>query len=447
MISLRRPSLIGNIMSFNLHRFWEVMQNPRAWQATDEAEAVLEKYPYFQLLHTLVAKVKHDQQTPDAYEALGKAAVYAPDRRRLRQVFYDELTLDLPEADTAQPLLIPDDSTYPDAVASDSDHPGSGDADASAVDQHAPAREEIDTDEVHTEITEASTEDKPESDSSAPTADRDEAEIAASEESVAYPEPLNTDVVDTIEEAEDEAPAVGWSEAATDQDDTTAVAPDEAEPFVNETPDEDTPNVEAAATVEDEPPVVSSEIAEESGRMQDEQPSMIITSGETTDEYSSATTADPEETASTQDEPSAASDETAGGAIREELEETLRKLQDSKERLPDSTEPPTAATPDDPSETDEVTASTPQQIIIDRFMRANPSISREVDESEVRTTADLSEASGEMQDGVVTENLAEIMLKQGKEERAVDLYEKLMLKYPEKKAYFAEKINQLKKNQ
>jgi hypothetical protein len=44
---------------------------------------------------------------------------------------------------------------------------------------------------------------------------------------------------------------------------------------------------------------------------------------------------------------------------------------------------------------------------------------------------------------VVSEGMAKIMARQGKIERAIEIYEQLMLKKPEKKAYFAEKIKDL----
>ena len=46
-------------------------------------------------------------------------------------------------------------------------------------------------------------------------------------------------------------------------------------------------------------------------------------------------------------------------------------------------------------------------------------------------------------EGVVSEGMAKIMARQGKIERAIEIYEQLMLKKPEKKAYFAEKIKDL----
>jgi tetratricopeptide (TPR) repeat protein len=49
------------------------------------------------------------------------------------------------------------------------------------------------------------------------------------------------------------------------------------------------------------------------------------------------------------------------------------------------------------------------------------------------------------QDILVSESLAEIHIKQGKYEKAIEIYRKLSLQNPEKKTYFAGKINQLNK--
>jgi tetratricopeptide (TPR) repeat protein len=46
---------------------------------------------------------------------------------------------------------------------------------------------------------------------------------------------------------------------------------------------------------------------------------------------------------------------------------------------------------------------------------------------------------------MVSESLAEIHIKQGKYEKAIEIYRKLSLQNPEKKSYFAAKINQLNK--
>lgn len=56
--------------------------------------------------------------------------------------------------------------------------------------------------------------------------------------------------------------------------------------------------------------------------------------------------------------------------------------------------------------------------------------------------ADLS-SSERVGDGAVSETLAEIYVAQGMKERAVELYRKLCLKYPEKSVYFASRIASL----
>lgn len=300
-------------MSFSQRQLWEVMQQPRTIASTDEMEATLEKYPYFQVVHTLVAKAKHDQQAPDAYAWLGKAAVYAPDRRLLRRVFYDELVL-----------------TTDDDTATTSAEP-------------------------------------------APPPPAQEQEVVAVRG--------NTLIVTTTEAPDTDDPPVDEGEVATDT--VAEVAHPESE-----------------ATIRND-------------------------------------------------------DET----LREELEQSLQTLRDSKERLPDSTDraaTSSSAWEELPTETPETTPEeeavsnatppTPQQAIIDRFMKANPSISREAAPDDTSEKSDLSVASTELHDDMVTENLAEIMCKQGKDSKAIDLYEKLILKFPEKKAYFAEKIDQLKNN-
>jgi len=43
----------------------------------------------------------------------------------------------------------------------------------------------------------------------------------------------------------------------------------------------------------------------------------------------------------------------------------------------------------------------------------------------------------------VSENLAQILLSQGKKQKAIEIYKKLIWKFPQKKAYFAARIEEL----
>ncbi|MGE5107570.1 MAG: hypothetical protein ACM3H8_08500, partial [Sphingobacteriales bacterium] len=64
-------------------------------------------------------------------------------------------------------------------------------------------------------------------------------------------------------------------------------------------------------------------------------------------------------------------------------------------------------------------------------------------ESDEKKIQEAAEDSNEVKD-ITTEAMAEVLLKQGKTEKAIDIYHKLSLLYPEKSAYFAAKIEQLK---
>lgn len=83
--------------------------------------------------------------------------------------------------------------------------------------------------------------------------------------------------------------------------------------------------------------------------------------------------------------------------------------------------------------------------IIDAFIKNNPSIKPATPDSPKATTKDLSEPYQQLKDELVTENLASILVKQGKKEKAIEVYKKLILKVPQKKAYFATQIEELQK--
>lgn len=64
-------------------------------------------------------------------------------------------------------------------------------------------------------------------------------------------------------------------------------------------------------------------------------------------------------------------------------------------------------------------------------------------EEDARRLAAKSIAMG---DNVITETFALVLAIQGNKKKAIEIYEKLCLKYPEKKPYFAGKIEELRKN-
>ena len=62
-----------------------------------------------------------------------------------------------------------------------------------------------------------------------------------------------------------------------------------------------------------------------------------------------------------------------------------------------------------------------------------------------RNTEDLSEKSLVSQDELMTETLAKVLMKQKKYNKALEAYQILGLKYPEKNSFFADQIKKIQK--
>jgi hypothetical protein len=82
--------------------------------------------------------------------------------------------------------------------------------------------------------------------------------------------------------------------------------------------------------------------------------------------------------------------------------------------------------------------------IIDQFIKVQPSMPK-LKATESPAKSDLSEPSVTYGDNIVSETLVEILLKQGKKDKAIEVLKKLIWKFPQKKTYFAARIEELKK--
>lgn len=84
--------------------------------------------------------------------------------------------------------------------------------------------------------------------------------------------------------------------------------------------------------------------------------------------------------------------------------------------------------------------------IINTFIENEPKLTRlDREENAEDIREDLSLKSLKVHQNIASENLAKIMVKQGKLEKAQEIYNKLIWKFPEKKAYFVAQIEKLKK--
>lgn len=81
--------------------------------------------------------------------------------------------------------------------------------------------------------------------------------------------------------------------------------------------------------------------------------------------------------------------------------------------------------------------------LIDRFIKAKPSIRKPA--ATFFNPMESAKRSETLPDGLVTETLAGVYLKQENFAGAIRIYEKLMLKFPEKSTYFAGLIDNIKK--
>jgi len=81
--------------------------------------------------------------------------------------------------------------------------------------------------------------------------------------------------------------------------------------------------------------------------------------------------------------------------------------------------------------------------LIEKFIKDEPRITK--NSAPLNEKQDMSKKSTEMREDVISESLAKIFVKQGKNVKAIDIYKKLIWKFPQKKALFAAQIEKLKK--
>ncbi|NJM14296.1 MAG: hypothetical protein HC896_01935 [Bacteroidales bacterium] len=80
--------------------------------------------------------------------------------------------------------------------------------------------------------------------------------------------------------------------------------------------------------------------------------------------------------------------------------------------------------------------------LIDNFIKTNPTIPPV--ETTKQSSIDIAANSANHSDALISDTLARIYIKQGYFEKAIAAYEKLILKIPEKNAYFAAQICSIK---
>ncbi|MFP4088834.1 MAG: tetratricopeptide repeat protein [Cyclobacteriaceae bacterium] len=327
-MGLNKQALI-NMMSY---------PNEISDREVDELNNILSEYPYFQLGHALLAKARHDKQTPDAYASLSHAAIYAPDRHMLRKLFYESLSIEkntLAASGTETPISEPENiNAQPEAPAVTTDLPVPEKYEPPLGEEESPdfsSDQVISSDKVYQELQENL-------------------------------EQLRRNRNKFDQEDQDTEP--GKKKIAEQNDDSNKQHLLQAE----RPRDEDEPAADQA----------------EKGTTakEDNSPSSIL--------------------------------------LQDLAHERISPVLDVNQQR--------------------------QNELIDRFINSNVDLVQNIKKNAASSGehADLSSSSTEANDNLISENLADILLRQGKTEKAVEIYKKLIWKYPQKKTYFADKINQIK---
>ena len=86
----------------------------------------------------------------------------------------------------------------------------------------------------------------------------------------------------------------------------------------------------------------------------------------------------------------------------------------------------------------------PKSVILSKFLETGNYKPEDLGELEDISVEDLGKKSISKDNALETETLAVVLEKQGKFDRAIEVYEKLIVKYPEKSSIFAIRISELK---
>ena len=86
----------------------------------------------------------------------------------------------------------------------------------------------------------------------------------------------------------------------------------------------------------------------------------------------------------------------------------------------------------------------PKSVILSKFLETGNYKPEELGDAEAVSVDDLGKKSVRVDESLDTETLAVVFEKQGKFDRAIAVYEKLIAKYPEKSSTFAIRISELK---
>ncbi len=392
-------------MSINRQKLLGILGSPNEISDKDleELEEAVSQTPYFQLGHALIAKAKYDRQSPDAYDSLSHAAIYAPNRGILKKIFYDNLSIDHQAGNTE------DIQTVANEPEEDV---------ASAITQAGEVEES--EHEAITAVPQESEGIHPETETISTVGDQ----LPVEETADIFAEAEETkEEVEVKNETEEEI-----SDTETEGKETLII-------------DEPTGKEEISIKNKEEDEEVYRELQENLNSLRKNKIKFDDEVEDTEGSGKKKTLNDPDLPENEE------ADLTTPPASSEKPSPTENKSTKSKREKGNSRliteisllEP----LPSDQPKTKQQT----QFSLIDKFINTEPEISFRDQPTDDTPLSDLSEENTLVLDHLLTENFAAIMLKQGKVDKALEIYRKLIWKFPQKKAYFASKIKALKESE
>jgi hypothetical protein len=417
----------------------QLLAHPAALTGADvhELEQLAQAFPYCQTAHLLLAKAAHDQGSMLAGQRLRRAATYATDRARLRQLIELAPT---PVVEFIEPALEPATVAEPALVAAEP----AVDADSPAPLVTAPMQ-------------------------APPTEPAEPAVILAEVEHTVLPLPAEAPSPEPEVLVLSEEEQVATQVEPEKEEVVAQVEPEEEEVVAQVEPEEEIAE-EVEAAVEEElpaqaPPIrppAEAELAHAEFGLAEEEPAEIIAYslpqvelplGITIDVLSSPLPAfrgDP-------DVGYAPTEGSRLGFCLQGLTAEYSLMTGPAALLPSTMLPPTSEffAPDalllEHLAAHQLPAPIPDASdLIDSFLRRSPqgaarrrsfsAYHQAPDEEQ----ADLSGPSTRVVPDLASENLAQILVRQGKIERAIATYERLIVKHPEKTAYFEAQIDSLR---
>jgi hypothetical protein len=124
-------------------------------------------------------------------------------------------------------------------------------------------------------------------------------------------------------------------------------------------------------------------------------------------------------------------EETRLLALKKIVEDRLKEISGGEEEQLD----------DMPSEEVQEKDKLSKEEIIEKFIQEEPSISRP--KKDFFNPVKVAQSSSEEKDDIVSETLAKIHAQQGNIDKAIEIYHKLSLNFPEKSSYFAAQIKKI----